>query len=80
VQHPSLYYRDYLNGGNGMGDISTHFSRHEFACSGPNCCGRSSPVEMRLIDALEESAATKPLSMWRYVGMGRVAGLDDCGV
>ena len=37
-----------------MGDLSPHFSRHQFACSGFNCCGGSAPIDNRLILALEE--------------------------
>jgi zinc D-Ala-D-Ala carboxypeptidase len=36
-----------------MGDLSDHFSRHEFTCRGTNCCGGSSAVDDRLIQALE---------------------------
>ena len=49
-----------------MGDLSEHFSRHEFGCRGPNCCGHSAPVDSRLIDALEdlrELAGDRPLSI-----------------
>ena len=37
-----------------MSRLSDHFSSHEFACKGTDCCGGSSPVDGRLIDALEE--------------------------
>lgn len=36
-----------------MGDLSPHFSKHEFAC---RCCGELQ-VKMRLIDALEKLRA-----------------------
>lgn len=35
-----------------MGDLSLHFSEHEFACK-RTCCGASSPVSFRLIRGLE---------------------------
>ena len=37
-----------------MGDISTHFSRSEFACKGKNCCGGAGTVTKELINGLEE--------------------------
>ena len=36
-----------------MGDLSQHFSRHEFECHGVECCGHSAPVCRTLIAALE---------------------------
>ena len=36
-----------------MGDLSEHFSRHEFACKGQACCGGAAPIDSRLIAALE---------------------------
>ena len=36
-----------------MGDLSQHFSRHEFTCKGHHCCGGVAPVDGRLIAALE---------------------------
>lgn len=36
-----------------MGDISAHFSSHEFACQGENCCSHTSIVLKELIYALE---------------------------
>ena len=37
-----------------MGDLSENFSSWEFACKGKGCCGGSSPVAPRLIEALEK--------------------------
>lgn len=37
-----------------MGDITTHFSRWEFACKGSDCCGGASPISLTLVHALEE--------------------------
>jgi len=36
-----------------MGDLSPHFSRHEFECHGNNCCDHSAPINPDLIQALE---------------------------
>lgn len=36
-----------------MGDLSTNFSRGEFACKGKNCCGGSAPVNTNLVLALQ---------------------------
>ena len=36
-----------------MGDLTTHFSRHEFACLGKNCCGGAAPVSYVLVEALQ---------------------------
>lgn len=36
-----------------MGDLSKNFSRKEFACQGKDCCGGSSPIDSRLVDALQ---------------------------
>lgn len=36
-----------------MGDLSRNFSRHEFACSGKNCCGGAAPVHPELVKALQ---------------------------
>jgi len=40
-----------------MGDLSLHFSRDEFRCRGEQCCGHSAPVDMRLVEGLEEVRA-----------------------
>jgi len=37
-----------------MEKLSKHFNRSEFRCRGENCCGGSSPIQERLIQALEE--------------------------
>lgn len=37
-----------------MGDLSEHFSAWEFECQGAACCGGSSPIDSRLVEALEE--------------------------
>jgi uncharacterized protein YcbK (DUF882 family) len=37
-----------------VGDLSEHFDRWEFACKGIGCCGRSAPINDRLIEDLEE--------------------------
>lgn len=36
-----------------MGDLSTNFSRAEFACSGKGCCGGAAPVHPELIEGLQ---------------------------
>ncbi len=36
-----------------MGDLSTHFSRREFACKGRKCCGHSAPVDATLVLGLQ---------------------------
>lgn len=33
--------------------LSTNFKSTEFACHGTHCCGGSSPIDSRLIDALQ---------------------------
>jgi uncharacterized protein YcbK (DUF882 family) len=38
-----------------MGDLTAHFSKHEFACS---CCGRVEPLKMALVGALERVRTT----------------------
>lgn len=65
-----------------MGDLSEHFSRDEFACSGEACCGGSSPVDMKLVEALEEfrRKAGKPVhinSGFRCLVHNRNVGSDD---
>lgn len=65
-----------------MGDLSEHFSRHEFTCSGENCCGGSSPIDGRLVEALEEfrHKTGKPVhinSGFRCLVHNRKVGSDD---
>ena len=40
-----------------MGDLTTNFSRHEFACRGNSCCGHSAPINMNLVQADEHYRA-----------------------
>lgn len=58
-----------------MGDLSKHFSRHEFRCRGVGCCGGSGAVDERLIVALEE--------LWRRccveTGVHRVSVMVNSG-
>jgi len=51
-----------------MGDLSEHFDRREFACSGVGCCGNSAPVNLRLVEALE---ALRGLAEGKY-GYGAI--------
>lgn len=37
-----------------MGDLTKNFSRWEFACKGINCCGGSAPVDLALVEGLQE--------------------------
>lgn len=37
-----------------MGDLSKHFSAHELACKGKNCCGNTCAMNPKAIEALEE--------------------------
>ncbi len=37
-----------------MGDLTLHFSRHEFACKGQDCCGHSAPISRTLVYLLED--------------------------
>lgn len=36
-----------------MGDLSKHFSAHEFACKGENCCSGTAAIDCNLVIALE---------------------------
>lgn len=36
-----------------MGDLTKHFSKHEFACRGEHCCNHTVKVDMRLVFALQ---------------------------
>jgi len=37
-----------------MGDLTEHFSRHEFRCKGQNCCAHSAPISLELVRYLED--------------------------
>ena len=41
-----------------MGDLSTNFSRHEFACHGDHCCDHSAPISTELVSALQSLRET----------------------
>ncbi len=82
MQHTDPVYRKTINKGKQMGDISKHFSRHEFACKSERCCGASAPVDGRLILALEEFRAQvgEPLyisSGFRCLTHNRLVGSSD---
>jgi len=36
-----------------VGDITAHFSRHEFKCKGLHCCGGSDPINIELVRCLQ---------------------------
>lgn len=65
-----------------MSDMTTNFSRHEFACNGENCCDHSAPINERLVHAAqiirdEVNVSMSPTNGYRCKVHNRSVGSKD---